>query len=201
MPHQKSLFSTNTFSHDAFIILERMTFDEFGDNQLKINYSFQVSAFGNLLIATTHKGICYMAFDDDFEKAATDLKTKFKQAELEFRFDERHKQALCIFINQSDQFTPLKLHVHGTDFQINVWQELLKIPFGKLLTYGTIAQQLKTPKASRAVGTAIGSNPVAFLIPCHRVIQSTGGLGGYMWGKNRKKALINWELTQSNYFL
>jgi AraC family transcriptional regulator of adaptative response/methylated-DNA-[protein]-cysteine methyltransferase len=81
----------------------------------------------------------------------------------------------------------------GTDFQLKVWETLLKIPMGRLSTYHNIAEQIGSPKASRAVGTAIGSNPVAFLIPCHRVIQSSGKIGGYMWGNTRKTAIIGWE--------
>ena len=90
----------------------------------------------------------------------------------------------------------IKLHLKGTDFQLKVWETLLKIPFGNLSTYGTIAKQIEKPSASRAVGTAIGDNPVAFLIPCHRVIQSTGTLGGYMWGIDRKQAIIGWEAAK-----
>jgi AraC family transcriptional regulator of adaptative response/methylated-DNA-[protein]-cysteine methyltransferase len=90
------------------------------------------------------------------------------------------------------------LHLKGTDFQLKVWQTLLKIPLGRLTTYGAIANNIEKPNASRAVGTAIGSNPVAFLIPCHRVIQSTGTFGGYMWGNTRKTAIIGWEGSKIN---
>jgi AraC family transcriptional regulator of adaptative response/methylated-DNA-[protein]-cysteine methyltransferase len=86
----------------------------------------------------------------------------------------------------------------GTPFQLKVWETLLKIPTGNLSTYGTIAREIDKPKASRAIGTAIGSNPVAFLIPCHRVIQSTGNLGGYKWGNTRKTAIIGWEAAKVN---
>jgi AraC family transcriptional regulator of adaptative response/methylated-DNA-[protein]-cysteine methyltransferase len=85
----------------------------------------------------------------------------------------------------------------GSDFQLKVWESLLKIPMGKLTTYGTIAKQIGNPKAARAVGTAIGSNPVAFLIPCHRIIQSSGITGGYMWGPTRKTAIIGWESART----
>ena len=85
------------------------------------------------------------------------------------------------------------MHLKGTDFQLKVWETLLKIPIGQLTTYGTIAGKIKNPNASRAVGTAIGNNPVAFLIPCHRVIQSSGAFGDYMWGHTRKTAIIGWE--------
>ena len=91
----------------------------------------------------------------------------------------------------------IKLHLKGTDFQLKVWEALLKIPTGNVTTYGNISKSIQKPKASRAVGTAIGNNPIAFLIPCHRVIQSTGVFGGYMWGTTRKTAIIGWEASKS----
>jgi AraC family transcriptional regulator, regulatory protein of adaptative response / methylated-DNA-[protein]-cysteine methyltransferase len=90
----------------------------------------------------------------------------------------------------------LKLHLKGTDFQLKVWESLLNIPEGELTTYGDIANELQRPKATRAVGTAIGSNPIALLIPYHRVIQSSGNFGGYLWGTTRKQAIIGWEAAQ-----
>lgn len=96
------------------------------------------------------------------------------------------------------QLPEIKLHLKATDFQLKVWQSLLRIPMGRLSTYGQIAQNIDHAKAARAVGTAIGSNPVAFLIPCHRVIQSTGLLGGYEWGTLRKTAMIGWEGAQTH---
>ena len=105
---------------------------------------------------------------------------------------------MFIFQNDWSKLNQIKLHLKGTDFQLKVWETVLKIPMGQLSTYGNIAQKLERPSASRAVGTAIGSNPVAFLIPCHRVIQSTGNLGGYMWGNNRKTSIIGWEGAKTN---
>jgi len=105
--------------------------------------------------------------------------------------------ALHIFSNDWTKLNQIKLHLKGTDFQLKVWEALLKIPMGQLSTYGTIANKIENPQASRAVGTAIGSNPVAFLIPCHRVIQSTGTFGGYMWGSARKTAMIGWEAAKT----
>ena len=103
------------------------------------------------------------------------------------------KNALFIFNNDWSKLPEIKLHLKGTDFQLKVWEALLKIPMGQLSTYGKVATAIQKPTASRAIGTAIGSNPVAFLIPCHRVIQSTGNIGGYMWGNTRKTAIIGWE--------
>ena len=108
------------------------------------------------------------------------------------------QNALFIFQNDWSNLPDIKLHLKGTDFQLKVWETLLKIPMGELSTYGDIAKKIQNPNASRAVGTAIGSNPVAFLIPCHRVIQSSGNFGGYMWGNTRKTAIIGWEVSKVN---
>ena len=110
---------------------------------------------------------------------------------------ENFPQALYIFTQDWQQLENIKLHLKGTSFQLKVWETLLKIPMGQLSTYGNIAASIEKPTASRAVGTAIGSNPVAFLIPCHRVIQSTGLFGGYMWGPTRKAAIIGWEAAKT----
>ena len=137
-----------------------------------------------------------MAFADDGAKALEDLQQHFPNAQYRQMLDLAQQNALYIFTHDWSKLHEIKLHLKGTDFQLKVWETLLKIPMGKLTTYGNIAQKIDRPKASRAVGTAIGDNPVAFLIPCHRVIQSTGLLGGYHWGTARKTAMIGWEATR-----
>ncbi|MBU0695648.1 MAG: methylated-DNA--[protein]-cysteine S-methyltransferase [Bacteroidetes bacterium] len=181
--------------HDLFVSIEGMTPGEFknGGENLNIDYQFYQSPFGGILIACTAKGICFMAFADDKEKEILNLKSHFPNAEFYQLSNKLHQQALLIFSKDWKEKSQLKLHLKGTVFQLKVWEALLKIPIGNLTTYGTIAQEIENPKASRAVGTAIGSNPVAFLIPCHRVIQSTGEFGGYLWGPTRKTAIIGWE--------
>lgn len=181
--------------HDLFINIEGMTPAEYknGGKQLSINYSYAESPFGSLIIASTQKGICYMAFEEDEIKALTDLKMQFPNAVYQQKLDMLQQNALYIFQHDWSHLKNIKLHLKGTDFQLKVWETLLKIPMGKLATYGNIATKLENANASRAVGTAIGSNPVAYLIPCHRVIQSTGQIGGYMWGPTRKAAIIGWE--------
>jgi AraC family transcriptional regulator of adaptative response/methylated-DNA-[protein]-cysteine methyltransferase len=138
-----------------------------------------------------------MAFNTDNTLALEHLKSKFPNATFQEKLDTLQQNALSIFQNDWSKLPEIKLHLKGTNFQLKVWESLLKIPMGKLTTYGNIAQQIEKPNASRAVGTAISSNPVAFLIPCHRVIQSTGTFGGYMWGNTRKTAIIGWEGTNS----
>lgn len=187
--------SSTSRLHDLFVTIEGMTPAEYknGGKNLRINYSFAESPFGSLIVASTPKGVCYMAFADDEGKAFNDLEAKFPNALFQRELDRLQQNALSIFQNDWSKLNEIKLHLKGTGFQLKVWASLLKIPVGKLSTYGNIAEQIGNPKASRAIGTAIGSNPVAFLIPCHRVIQSTGTFGGYMWGTTRKTAIIGWE--------
>jgi AraC family transcriptional regulator of adaptative response/methylated-DNA-[protein]-cysteine methyltransferase len=195
--YQTGLSGTSRL-HDLFVNIEGMTPAEYknGGKALSINYSFADSPFGNLIVASTEKGVCTMAFYNDEQQALGELRQKFPNASFTRRLDLLQQQALFIFQNDWSKLSEIKLHLKGTDFQLKVWEALLKIPMGKLSTYGTIAEKIKQPNASRAVGTAIGSNPVAFLIPCHRVIQSTGTFGGYMWGTTRKTAIIGWEGAQ-----
>ncbi len=186
--------------HDLFINIEGMTPAEYknGGKNLVINYSFAESPFGNILVGSTEKGICYMAFFDDEITAFQIMKSHFPNAHFKQMFDLIQQNALYIFTHDWSKLNQIKLHLKGTDFQLKVWETLLKIPSGQVTTYGTIANKIDKPNASRAVGTAIGSNPVAFLIPCHRVIQSTGLFGGYMWGNVRKTAIIGWEGVRSH---
>lgn len=188
-------FSSTSRLHDLFVKIEGMSPAEYknGGKSLTIHYSFSESPFGNLLVASTEKGICYMAFEDDKEKAFGELKQKFPNASFTEQQDALQKNALSIFDKDWTKLNTIKLHLKGTDFQLKVWESLLTIPMGKLSTYGSLAEKIGNPKASRAVGTAIGSNPVAFLIPCHRVIQATGHLGGYRWGSDRKQLIVGWE--------
>jgi AraC family transcriptional regulator of adaptative response/methylated-DNA-[protein]-cysteine methyltransferase len=181
--------------HDLFINIEGMTPAEYknGGKNLTINYSFAISIFGNIIVASTQKGICYMAFYEDESAAFSLLQNHFLNAHFILKSDLFQQNAMNIFNDDWAKLNQIKLHLKGTDFQLKVWQTLLKIPIGQLTTYGEIANKIENKNAARAVGTAIGSNPVAFLIPCHRVIQSTGLFGGYMWGNTRKTAIIGWE--------
>ncbi|MEQ9287290.1 MAG: methylated-DNA--[protein]-cysteine S-methyltransferase [Cyclobacteriaceae bacterium] len=186
--------------HDLFVKIEGMTPGEFKNKgaNLRINYSYQPSLFGNMLVASTEKGICYMGYSDDKNRSFAELTGRFPNAEFVQETDTFQQNALQIYGGDWSQINQIKLHLKASDFQLKVWEALLKIPMGRLATYGQIAQKINKPTASRAVGTAIGSNPVAFLIPCHRVIQSTGAFGGYMWGPTRKTAIIGWEAAKIN---
>jgi len=197
--YETGLSSTSRL-HDLFVRIEGMTPAEYkhGGAQLTIHYSFAESPFGPLIVASTAKGVCYMAFEDDETLALSNLVARFPNARYERRLDLFQQNALFIFQNDWSRLPEIKLNLKGTDFQLKVWETLLKIPLGRLASYGHVAGQIGQPNASRAVGTAIGSNPVAFLIPCHRVIQASGAMGGYMWGTTRKTAIIGWESAQKD---
>jgi len=167
-----------------------------GGENLSINYSYSLSPFGKLIIASTNIGLCHIAFENDEDKALKKLQTKYPNANYLQFMDKFQINALNFFDSDWSKLDQIKLHLKGTEFQLKVWETLLSLPLGNLTTYGSIAHKINKPKASRAVGTAIGSNPIAFLIPCHRVIQQTGNLGGYMWGETRKSAIIAWEASQ-----
>ncbi|MGO4876906.1 methylated-DNA--[protein]-cysteine S-methyltransferase [Pedobacter psychrotolerans] len=205
--NQASLFETametglsgTSRLHDLFVNIEGMTPGEYknGGANLNVNYSFAETPFGNIIVAATPKGICHLVFIENEQIALAQLISKFPAANFHHQLDRIQQNALFIFQNDWSKLQEIKLHLKGTDFQLKVWETLLKIPMGKLSTYGSIASKLQNPKACRAVGTAIGDNPVAFLIPCHRVIQASGALGGYHWGTERKMVMIGWEAAKT----
>lgn len=184
--------------HDLFINIEGMTPGEYknGGEELQINYSFAESPFGLLIVASTTKGICYMAFAENEQQAFEELRKSFPNAQYRQMLDMIQQNALYIFTQDWHRLSEIRLHLKGTPFQLKVWETLIKIPMGKLTTYGSIAAGMNNEKASRAVGSAVGDNPVAFLIPCHRVIRSTGEFGEYHWGSTRKTAMIGWEAAK-----
>lgn len=172
-----------------------MTDKEYGDkgSHLKINYNFYDTQFGKLIAGSAQKGVCYMAFEEDEEQGFEKMKTRFQFSEFTKANDEFQSRAIAAFYPETKEAAIL--HMRGTVFQLQVWQELLKIPMGQLMSYQQLAVQMNVPTASRATGTAIGRNPVAYLVPCHRVIQSGGNFGGYMWGSKRKMAIRVFEAS------
>ncbi|VDH05941.1 methylated-DNA--[protein]-cysteine S-methyltransferase [Bergeyella zoohelcum] len=189
----------NDICHDALVHIQRMTTDEYQnkDGKLTIAYHYADSLFGKVLVASTHKGVCYLGFEDGENKAFKDLLARFPKAKFTEQSTIFQQQALAVFQNIGKEVQKVKLHLWGTDFQFKVWKSLLKIPFGKRSSYGEIAHEVGSSKAYRAVGTAVGKNPVSFLIPCHRVLPSSGAIGGYMWGSTRKAMMIAWEAARS----
>ncbi|SJZ38818.1 methylated-DNA--[protein]-cysteine S-methyltransferase [Sediminibacterium ginsengisoli] len=181
--------------HDLFISIEGMTPGEYknGGEGLVISYSYADTVFGMVLVAATSKGVCHLAFCEDEQDAFLRLKQRFPRATYRHTNDDHQARALQIFSRDWSNIEAIKLHVKGTGFQLKVWESLLKIPAGQLTSYGQLAGKLNQPNAARAVGSAVGDNPVAFLIPCHRVIQAGGAFGQYHWGSKRKTAMIGWE--------
>lgn len=185
----------NPCRHSQFVTILPMTEKEYKINEesLEIEYCFKDSLFGQLLIASTPKGICKLSFEEDKESALNDLYSYFPHASYKETENEQHQKALTFF--NILKYTPqhITLHVKGTEFQHQVWKALMEIPVSTVTNYGHIAQTLKNPNAARAVGSAIGKNPIAFIIPCHRVITSSNSLGGYRWGMSRKMKMLQWE--------
>ena len=186
--------------HDLFVRIEHMTPGEYknGGKNLRINYCFADSPFGRLIVASTPKGVCHMAFEDNETDARECLKHRFPNASYNQVVDRFQQSALFVFQKDWSELETIRLHLKGSAFQLKVWECLLKIPSGRVATYGDVARSIDKPTASRAVGTAVGENPVAFLIPCHRVIRASGSIGGYRWGSTRKSAILGWEAVAAN---
>ena len=159
----------------------------------KISYSYFETSFGKIIIACTNIGICYAAFYEDESEALADLNKYFPNIN-KFLQDHALLQIAqqCLINNKTFQ-SQLPLHVKGSPFQLLVWQWLLQIPFGTQTTYQTLAKKLTMPNAARAVGSALAKNPIAYFIPCHRVISSSGKLNGYRWGLKQKALLLDHE--------
>jgi AraC family transcriptional regulator, regulatory protein of adaptative response / methylated-DNA-[protein]-cysteine methyltransferase len=186
--------------HDLFVTLDAVTPGEFRQDGagLRISAGFHESPFGECLLAVTERGICGMSFFDGNRRSAlNDLRLRWPGAEVDEKPRTTAAVAARIFraleVRDPEGLVPLALLVRGTNFQVKVWKALLQIPVGTVATYEDIASAIGSPSAVRAVGTAVGRNPVAFLIPCHRVIRTTGALGGYRWGLPRKRAMLAWE--------
>jgi AraC family transcriptional regulator, regulatory protein of adaptative response / methylated-DNA-[protein]-cysteine methyltransferase len=191
-------FSTQSRVYDLFVSIEGVTPNEYKTygQGLEIQYGFHQTPFGACFIAITEKGLCALSFVDEVSKQATfqAFLDKWQAAKLVLNAQNTEGVLQKIF----DPHSTDKIHVwiQGTNFQLKVWEALLKIPQGSVTTYQKIADCIQNPKAVRAVGTAIGSNPIAYLIPCHRVIKSTGAIGEYHWGSTRKKAILGWEMAK-----
>lgn len=186
--------------HDLMVSVEAVTPGEFktGGEGLEIRFGFHDTPFGTCLIGLTERGICHLGFLDtkETEAARDELKRAWPEAELFEDANASRSVIQQIFGNsQSRTSEPIPLLLIGTNFQLKVWQALLKIPEGALTSYHQLAKQLGSPTASRAIGNAVGKNPIAYLIPCHRVLRSNGELGGYRWGIDRKKALLGREMA------
>ena len=189
--------------HDLFIKCEAVTPGEYKSKGegLSIRYGFHPSPFGECLLATTERGICGFFFvkNRDRKDPLSELRYFWKKADI---VEDPHASRELVerIFNPSfaDTSAPLHLILNGTNFQIKVWEALIKIPFGTVVSYEDVAIQVGIPGATRAVGSAVGKNPISFIIPCHRVIRKTADFGNYGGGTARKKAILGWEAAQVN---
>ena len=188
--------------HDLLVTVEAVTPGEYksGGTNLQIEYAFHPTPFGECFIAVTERGICRLEFIDSVKETMTvqRLRKAWPKALLKEETVKTEKIIQQIFSSSHNPAKkPLLLLLEGTNFQLKVWQALLKIPQGCVASYGYLAEKLGQPNASRAVGTAIGNNPISYLIPCHRVLRGDGGIGGYRWGIDRKMAILGKELCET----
>jgi AraC family transcriptional regulator of adaptative response/methylated-DNA-[protein]-cysteine methyltransferase len=184
--------------HDLFVVHEAMSPGQWksGGSGLNIIYGFHSSPFGTALVMATERGMCGLAFADAGEEAAAleDMLSRWPNARFTQDMTQTAPVARRIFDSSQWQAdTPLRIVLIGTDFEVRVWETLLSIPLGQATTYSEIARKVSTEKAARAVGAAVGKNPISFVVPCHRVLGKSGALTGYHWGLTRKRAMLGWE--------
>ena len=187
--------------HDLFVTCEAVTPGEYKQRGegVEIRYGIHPSPFGECLVALTDRGICNLMFIQDHERdaAITTLRDNWPAAEFTEDYGGTRvviEQMMELFETRSS--TPLRLFLSGTNFQIKVWEALLQIIPGSVVSYEDVAIHIGMPGASRSVGNAISRNPIPVLIPCHRVIRKSGEIGDYRWGASRKKALLGWEMAK-----
>lgn len=194
--------SSQSRVYDLFTTLEAVTPQEYKlkGSGIQVEYGFHETPFGTCLLGITQRGICWLSF----VKTDGDLRTELESMKEHWHNSVFHQnqELTSGFVQQifSETASGKKLHllVKGTNFQVKVWEALLRLPMGSVTTYQGIAQQIQNPKAMQAVGSAVGSNHIAYLIPCHRVIRKDGVLGEYRWSASRKKSIIGWEMAKAS---
>lgn len=195
--------SSQSRVYDLFTTLEAVTPQEYKQKGggLRVEYGFHETPFGVVLIGVTERGICWLSFVGSDDEPGVELE-KMKQHwnNSVFHMDEKITSQLANTIFGGGMESGKKLHVlvKGTNFQVKVWEALLKLPMGSVTTYQDIARSIDNPNALQAVGSAVGSNHIAYLIPCHRVIRKDGILGEYRWSPIRKKSIIGWEMAKAS---
>lgn len=190
--------------HDLFVTVDAVTPGEWKRQGagVRIVYGFHPTPFGLALVAATERGLCNLSFVDGERDAASrraaleDLAARWPKAVLQQDDALSGRYVARVFSTSHDARDPLPILLKGTPFQVQVWKALLRVAPGDCASYGDIAREIGRPRAVRAVGTALGENPIAFLIPCHRIIRSTGAIGDYRWGVPRKRAILVWEAGQ-----
>lgn len=194
--------SSQSRVYDLFTTLEAVTPQEYKQKGagIRIEYGFHETRFGTCLIGVTERGICWLSFIPPDQEPRFELENmKAYWHNSVFHEDRLLTEEFVRYIFQQESL-PKKLHVlvKGTNFQVKVWEALLRVPLGSVTTYQDIAWQINNPNALQAVGSAVGANPIAYLIPCHRVIRKDGILGEYRWTPARKKSIIGWEMSQTD---
>ncbi len=189
--------------HDLFVTTEAVTPGQYksGGSGLTVHYGLHDTPFGKALIGITERGICHLGFVQSNEGKAIDrLVSNWPEAMMVEDHQLTEGLVKPIFDLSQRSKKPLYVHLRGTNFQLKVWEALLRIPPGAVSSYQSLARQAGHPEASRAVGTALGGNPIAVLIPCHRVIRKLGEFGNYRYGTARKKAILGWETANQQAF-
>jgi len=182
--------------HDLFVTHEKLTPGDYRRDDLVLSYGYHPSPFGEAIVVAAQRGLTGLGFVDDGDRTAAlaDMQRRWPRAR--FEPDDEATAPLARRAFDSEQWRPdqpLRVVMIGGDFEVRVWETLLSIPLGRMTTYGDIANKLGKPTAARAVGTAVGRNPISFVVPCHRVLGRSGALTGYHWGLTRKQAIIGWE--------
>jgi AraC family transcriptional regulator of adaptative response/methylated-DNA-[protein]-cysteine methyltransferase len=184
--------------HDLFVTHEAVTpvlYRARGEG-LTIRYGFHPSPFGKALVMTTEYGLAGLAFADEGQEAASLADMMGRWPRADYVMDQNSTMPIAVRIFDPRRWkpeTPLRVILIGSDFEIRVWETLLRIPVGCATTYSDVARHIEHPKAARAVGAAVGKNPISFVVPCHRVLGRSGQLTGYHWGLTRKRAILGWE--------
>jgi AraC family transcriptional regulator of adaptative response/methylated-DNA-[protein]-cysteine methyltransferase len=187
--------------HDLVLHAEAVTPGDVrrGGDGLTIRYGWHATPFGDAMLAATAHGVCFLAFADRGQRSAAldDLRRRWPRAHL-----DRDESATAPLVDRAfpesvKRGGPLALHVRGSNFQLKVWKALLAVPHSATTTYADLAQAVGAAGAPRAVGNAVGANPISWLIPCHRVLRRDGALGGYAWGPERKRAMLAWEYLRT----
>ncbi len=194
--------SSSSRLHELFVTIHGMSPAAYRDHaaDLHISWGDFPGPYGDTLIAFTDKGICWLSFhgDNDIEQGIHQMRAEWAGARFEYNMQKAQEAGANLF-SHNQPGNPVTVHVKGSNFQIRVWEALLRIPTGSVATYSDISRRIGNPRASRAVGSAIGSNPVSWLIPCHRVIRSNGLIGGYRWGSMRKCMMLLQENPDSRF--
>ena len=193
--------SSQSRVYDLFVNLEAVTPQEYKEkgNGIRIDYGFHNTPFGECILGVTGRGICHLSFlqEDNRSTAIEELERAWENATVRENSRNTETMANAIFNRRPGKQEKLSVLVKGTNFQVKVWNALLEVPYGNVSTYQSIARHIELPNALQAVGSAIGANPIAYLIPCHRIIRKNLIIGEYHWGTERKKAMLGWEMAKT----